>query len=107
MKTGQALSFESLQAECAQYERKGWVLLCGDFNARTNDVNDFIENDELDDYLPMDDNYVPDQHKASEIAGVVLINPAIHNSIARSLTKVNKSSSVSINGIGVFTYSFI
>ena len=37
------------------------VLLCGDFNARTNDVNDFIENDELDDYLPMDDNYVPDQ----------------------------------------------
>ena len=62
MKTGQALSFESLQSECAQYERKGWVLLCGDFNARTNDVNDFIENDELDDYLPMDDNYVPDQH---------------------------------------------
>ena len=56
MKTGQALSFESLQSECAQYERKGWVLPCGDFNARTNDVNDFIVNDEVDDYLPMDDN---------------------------------------------------
>ena len=62
MKTGQALSFESLQSECAQYERKGFVLLCGDFNARTNDVNDFIVNDGLDDYLPIGDNYVLDQH---------------------------------------------
>ena len=62
LRTGQALSFETLQSECAHYERKGWVLLCGDFNARTNDVNDFVENDELDDYLPIDDNYLPDQH---------------------------------------------
>ena len=29
--------------------------------ARTNDVNDYIEHDELDDYLPIDDNYLPDQ----------------------------------------------
>ena len=35
--------------------------MCGDFNARTNDVNDYIENDDLDDYLPIDDNYLPDQ----------------------------------------------
>ena len=49
MRTGRALSFETLQSECAHYERNGWVLLCGDFNARTNDVNDYIENDELDD----------------------------------------------------------
>ena len=62
LRTGQSLSFETLQSECANYERKGWVLLCGDFNARTNDVNDYIENDELDDYLPIDDNYLPDQH---------------------------------------------
>ena len=61
MRTGQALSFDTLQSECAHYERKGWVLLCGDFNARTNDVNDYIENDDLDDYLPIDDNYLPDQ----------------------------------------------
>ena len=61
MRTGRALSFETLQSECAQYERNGWVLLCGDFNARTNDVNDYSENDELDDYLPIDVNYLPDQ----------------------------------------------
>ena len=62
LRTGQALSFETLQSECACYERKGWVLLCGDFNARTNDINDFIEDDEVDDYLSIDDNYLPDQH---------------------------------------------
>ena len=61
MRTGRALSFETLQSECAHYERNGLVLLCGDFNARTNDVNDYIENDELDDYLPIDVNYLPDQ----------------------------------------------
>ena len=62
LRTGQALSFETLQSECAHYEQTGWVLLCGDFNARTNDVNDFIENDEFDEYLPLDDNYLPDQY---------------------------------------------
>ena len=62
VRTGQALSFEALQSECAYYERHGWALLCGDFNARTNDVDDFIDNDTLDDYLPIDDNYLPDQH---------------------------------------------
>ena len=28
LRTGQALSFETLKSECACYERKGWVLLC-------------------------------------------------------------------------------
>ena len=62
LRTGQSLSLDTLQSECACYEKRGWVLLCGDFNARTNDVNDFIENDELDDFLPVDENYLPDQH---------------------------------------------
>ena len=61
LRTGQSLSFEIIQSECAHYERKGWVLFCGDFNARTNDVNDYSDNDEMDDYLPIDDNYLPDQ----------------------------------------------
>ncbi len=38
----------------------GRVLLCGDFNARTSDAIDYIFNDELDDFLPIDDNYEPD-----------------------------------------------
>ena len=32
------------------------------FNARTNETNDFIENYELDDYMPINDNYLLDQH---------------------------------------------
>ena len=59
-KSGVSLNFESLHAECASFAEKGCVLILGDTNARTNDVNDFIENDELDDYLPVDDQYVPD-----------------------------------------------
>ena len=60
LRTGQTLQFETLQSECAFYERNGWILLCSNFNARTNDVNDLVENDELDDYLPIDDTYLPD-----------------------------------------------
>ncbi len=55
-----SLNFESLQTECASFDEKGLVLILGDVNGRTNDVNDFIENDELDSYLPVDDQYVPD-----------------------------------------------
>ena len=60
LKSGVSLNFESLQAECASFEEKGWVLLLGDTNARTNNVNDFIEDDELDVFLPTDDEYRPD-----------------------------------------------
>ena len=35
-------------------------LTIWDTNARTKDVNDFIENDEVEDYLPIDDQYQPD-----------------------------------------------
>ncbi len=59
-KAGMSLNFETLQAECAIFENKGATLLLGDFNSRTNDVIEYIENDELDDYLPTDDQYIPD-----------------------------------------------
>ena len=59
--SGRSLTFDSLQEECATYDEKGWVLLFGDLNARTGDLNDFIENDEIDEYLPLDDNYKPDK----------------------------------------------
>ena len=59
-KAGMSLNFETLEAECAFFENKGATLLLGDFNSRTNDVIEYIENDELDDYLPTDDQYIPD-----------------------------------------------
>ena len=60
LKSGISLNFDTLQAECASFEEKGLVLIFGDTNARTNNINDFIENDEVDDYLPIDDQYLPD-----------------------------------------------
>ena len=60
LKSGISLNFEILQVECASFEKKGLVLIFGDTNARTNNINDFIENDEVDDYLPIDDQYLPD-----------------------------------------------
>ena len=55
-----SLKFETLQDKCASFEHKGWVLLLGDTNARTNCVNYFIENDELDDYHPVNEQYSSD-----------------------------------------------
>ena len=41
--------------------------MCGDFNARTNDVSEFVEFEEYDDYLPLSDDYIPDQHLVKRI----------------------------------------
>ena len=77
LKSGQSLTFDSLQNECALYENLGWVLLLGDTNSRTGDLNDYIENDEIDDFLPTDDNYQPDlalDKRISDDAGTVNTN---------------------------------
>ncbi len=58
--SSRSLTFESLQEECANFDFMGRVLLCGDFNARTSDAIDYIDNDEIDDFLPMENNYEPD-----------------------------------------------
>ena len=36
-----------------------FILMCGDFNARTSNNDDFITNDNSE-YLPYDNNYQPD-----------------------------------------------
>ena len=72
--SGRSLTFDSLQHECALYEKKGWILLFGDTNARTGDVNDFIENDEIDDFLPIDDNYQPDTTLDKRINDTSVVN---------------------------------
>ena len=51
---------DMLHEECAEYEKLGNCVILGDLNARTNDHLDFICYDETDDFLPLDNNYVPD-----------------------------------------------
>ena len=48
-----------LQQEVAQFSLEGNVMLTGDFNARTGQLQDFIINDS-DDHLPLPPDYVTD-----------------------------------------------
>lgn len=51
---------EWLEKETAQFIKKGNILLCGDFNARTSNAPDFImDDDNL--YLPMSSSYSVDK----------------------------------------------
>ena len=59
-KSGLSLNFDVLREECAEYEKLGNCVILGDLNARTSDHLDFICNDETDDFLPLDNNHVPD-----------------------------------------------
>ena len=58
--SGRSFTYDALQVECACFEKLGWILLCGDMNARISDALDYIENDEIDAFLPIDDHYEPD-----------------------------------------------
>ena len=42
------------------YQSRGEILLCGDFNARTGVLSDFIASD-LTEHLPLADDYLPDK----------------------------------------------
>jgi hypothetical protein len=51
---------ECLEKETAQFIKKGNILLCGDFNARTSNAPDlFMDDDNL--YLPMSSSYSVDK----------------------------------------------
>jgi len=41
------MTFGKLENDIAFFSDKGQVLLCGDFNARTGGLNDYIQNDDM------------------------------------------------------------
>jgi hypothetical protein len=43
-----------------EYKDKGNIILCGDMNARSGSEPDFIQNDNYDIYVPVNDDYVYD-----------------------------------------------
>jgi endonuclease/exonuclease/phosphatase (EEP) superfamily protein YafD len=45
------LIFTQIENEISQFCNKGEVLICGDFNARTGGLPDFIQNDDLSFYV--------------------------------------------------------
>ena len=55
-----SLNFEIIENETAKYQMLGKVMVIGDMNGRTNEVEDYIVNDSIDPYLPTPDDYYPD-----------------------------------------------
>ena len=47
---------ECLDNEVSEFSQKGDVILCGDFNARVANENDFIVNDS-NSFVPLHNNY--------------------------------------------------
>lgn len=48
-KTRSEETFSSIENEIANYRSKGEIFICGDFNARTGELRDFIQHDSLND----------------------------------------------------------
>ncbi len=59
-KSGQSLNFDKILEGSAEFEKVGNCLLVGDFNGRTSNNNNFIYDEEFDNFLPRDENYIPD-----------------------------------------------
>jgi len=58
-------SFSKLENEIAFFKCKGDILLCGDLNARTGGMKDFLPSDNIRDTFtdcPLPPNYTPDSH---------------------------------------------
>ncbi|VDI81974.1 Hypothetical predicted protein [Mytilus galloprovincialis] len=57
------LIFTQLQNEIMQFKHQGEILICGDFNARTGGLQDYIQNDDGNENFidcPVPINYSPD-----------------------------------------------
>jgi hypothetical protein len=42
---------ETIESIVLEYSDKGEVFVCGDLNSRIGEINDFLYNDELDQYV--------------------------------------------------------
>ena len=102
---GSSLNSESLwhtlTMEMSTFSTKGWVVVAGDFNARTGVESDYVFNDSAR-YLPLPDDYSVD---------VQLLCYSQDDSVSRLLFDLCCGSGLKIlngrtgedNGIGSFT----
>jgi hypothetical protein len=71
------LIFSQLQNEALKFNKQGEVLICGDFNARTRGLQDFILNDDIKENFvdcPLPNDYIYDvsinRHQLDEISNL-------------------------------------
>lgn len=55
--------FQLIEKDIFAYQKLGDIIICGDFNARCGNENDFV-SDDLDDFVPTDTCYVADYSKS-------------------------------------------
>ena len=60
-KSGKSFNFDKLKQELAFYERQdSAIFIIGDNNARVVLENDFIVNDEIDEFMTLPEDYIPE-----------------------------------------------
>ena len=58
-RNGKSFNFEKSKNEAAVYkDEESCLLICVDFNARVGLKPDFIQNDDIDDFLPLSENHL-------------------------------------------------
>ena len=58
-KSGKSFNFEKLKQEIAFYElQASSIFIIGDYNAQVGTENDYIVNDEIDEFLSLPNNYI-------------------------------------------------
>lgn len=110
---------DNIERDVDIYNCKGDIMLCGDFNARTGTLADFIENDSLD-HIPMYEGYKPDfceikrnsRDKYVDSRGKELIEMCIEKQVrilnGRSLGDINgKYTCLTSNGSSVVDYVLV
>lgn len=74
--------FLTLQSQLLSFSRKGNIIICGDFNARTGNLKDFLECSNFDSHCPIDDlsdNLLSRNNRDSQISafGRLLVETCI------------------------------
>ena len=59
-RNGKSFNYDRLKDETAIYKQLGCVILSGDFKGWLGLENDFVNNDDIDEFLPLPNNYILD-----------------------------------------------
>ena len=60
-KSVKTFNFDKLMEEISHFDSLGKILIMGDMNSRVGAEDDFIREDEIDENLPLPENYLSDQ----------------------------------------------
>ena len=59
--SGKVFNFDKLMKEVTRFDNLDKILMMGDMNSRVGSEDDFIRDNEIDENLPLSENYLSDQ----------------------------------------------